>query len=160
MESRQLFEQGEFQLTPALHVEQQWTLAGIDQADVFCQRPLRARAVELAFEALRVEAAGAVVEQCRQGLFEADAEREGLQLREAFRAAALARRGERVEDRAAAEGALGAGVAQDQSIAFHCVHRRVDQQLREHALAGTQARALQQGDAGDDICVPRCRCTG
>ncbi|MNL21153.1 hypothetical protein D3C87_1424280 [compost metagenome] len=62
-----------------------------------------------------------------------------LQLRQALGAAAMTARRKRVEHPATAKRALRALVAKNQRVAPHGLHRRVEQQLREHLPTGGEA---------------------
>ncbi|MNF89296.1 hypothetical protein D3C84_718140 [compost metagenome] len=65
METRELLHQRRFQGFPATGAEQQWALAGFDQAHVSGQHPTAARSVELPLQSLRIEPGVAVGQQCR-----------------------------------------------------------------------------------------------
>jgi len=90
------------------------------------QLPAIARAVELAFQALRVDAIGGAGEQRRQCLLQARLV-EGAKLLQPRGTTAIAWRCKGVEHTATTKGALGGLVAQDDAVAMYRVARCVEQ---------------------------------
>jgi hypothetical protein len=107
VKTRQLFQQLMPQRKPLSFGKQQRALARGYHQHIVGQQPGIALAIELALQALRVEATERTGEQGRQCLLQALCITQHLQLAQAFFTAALPARCERVEHLAAAKGALG-----------------------------------------------------
>lgn len=88
--------------------KQQWALARGHHLHVARQLPALAQPVELAFQALRVEAARRAVEQRWQGLFEGFGIAQHLQLAQPRRRTPVPAGGERVQHSTTTQGVLGA----------------------------------------------------
>ena len=84
-----------------------------------------------------------ILQQALQRLFE-HIGLQALQLRQTCRQTPIARGGKRVKYAPAAKGSLRRLVAQNQTIAVHGMHRRIQQQLRKTLLARLQAAAFKQ----------------
>ncbi len=119
-------EQGGVEFAPAGLIEQSWAQSGPDHQYALRQPPAFVRAVELAFQAVRVDAVGGAGEQRRQCPLQAWLVQRS-QLLQSRDAAAIARWCVRVEHAAAAEGALGGLIAQDDTVAMHGVARCIQQ---------------------------------